>query len=49
MVRDLSRALLQPVDALVVPSLHSKVQVVLIMQKEATRTRKGEEPVSTAP
>lgn len=50
MVRDLSRALQQPLDALVVPALQSKVQVVLIMQPEAKRRRKGEESaVSTAP
>lgn len=43
MLRDLSRALLQPLDLLVLPSTHSKLQVVLIMQPEGKKKKKKKE------
>lgn len=43
MLRDLSRVLLQPLDSLVLPSTHSKLQVVLIMQPEGKKKKKKEQ------
>lgn len=40
MLRDLSRVLLQPLDSLVLPSVQSKLQLVLIMQPEDRKEKK---------
>lgn len=39
MLRDLSRVLLQPLDSLVLPSVQSKLQLVLIMQPEGRKEK----------
>lgn len=46
MLRDLTRALLQPLDPLVLPSVQPKLQLVLIMQPEG---RKEEERMVEEP